>query len=189
MARQLRAFAVTVLALAALGVPAGLVWSALSPRPPYRITEGTASVLADPATQTLIAADGWFATVTGGLGLACGALAWFLSRHQQLAVLLGLCGGSVLASFVTLWTGTTFTFGVIAVEASAEPGVTFVAGPLALTADGVLVSWPLLAVGLFGLLEGMHGYRESPLRTPYGIGSHPPAVDPYRIGDPPPRGD
>jgi hypothetical protein len=188
VARQVRAFAVTVLALAALGVPAGLLWSALSPRPPYRVTDG-ASVLADPATQTLIAADGWFATITGGLGLACGALAWFLSRYQQLAVLLGLCGGGVLASFVTLWTGTTFTLGVVAVEASAAPGVTLVAGPLALTADGVLVSWPLLAVGLFGLLEGMHGYRESPLRAPYGIGSRTPAMDPYRIGDPPPRGD
>ncbi|WP_336209148.1 hypothetical protein [Nonomuraea sp. LPB2021202275-12-8] len=184
MAREVRAFAITVLSLAALGIPAGLLWSALSPRPPYQLTE-KASVLADPSTQTLIAADGWFATITGGLGLACGALAWFLSRRRQLPTLLGLCAGGVLGSFLTLWAGTTFTLGVTTIEASAAPGVTLVAGPLGLTAKGVLVSWPLLAVGLFGLLEGMHGYRESPMRRPYGIDPRAPA-DPYRIGDPPP---
>ncbi|MFG1944522.1 hypothetical protein [Nonomuraea sp. NPDC048826] len=168
MAREVRAFAITALTLAALGLPAGLLWSALSPRPPYRIIDQTPT-LADPSTQALIAADGWFAAVTGGLGLACGALAWFLSRRVQLPVVLGLCLGGMAGAFVALWAGTTFTVGVVAVEASAAPGVTFTPGPLALTAKGVLVSWPLLAVGLFGFLEGMHGYRESPLRKP-----HPP---------------
>ncbi|HLU71900.1 MAG TPA: hypothetical protein VKZ82_06955 [Nonomuraea sp.] len=169
MTREVRAFAITVLSLAALGIPAGLLWSALSPRPPYRLVEETPA-LADPSTQALIAADGWFATITGALGLVCGTLAWFLSRRVQLPVLAGLFLGGVAGAFVTLWAGTSFTVGVVAVEASGVPGITFVAGPLALTAKGVLVSWPLLAVGVFGFLEGMHGYRESPLRRP-----HPPA--------------
>lgn len=168
MTRDIRAFAVTVLVLATLAVPAGLLWSALSPRPPYQAAPGKAPVLADPTTQALIAADGWFATITGVLGLACGAAAWLLSRRRQLPVLVGLCAGGVLAAYLTRWVGSAITVGVVTVEASAAPGTTLVPGPLELTAEGVLVSWPLLAVGVFGLLEGMHGYRESPLRRPYG---------------------
>ncbi|MFG1695680.1 hypothetical protein [Nonomuraea sp. NPDC049309] len=127
------------------------------------------TVLADPTTQALIAADGWFAVITGGLGLVCGGVAWFIARRWMLPVLLGLCAGGVLASFLTLWIGSTFTIGAVTVEAAAAPGVTIVPGALKLTASGVLVCWPLLAVGFFGLLEGMHGYRESPLRHPYGL--------------------
>ncbi|GAA2880414.1 hypothetical protein GCM10020220_083100 [Nonomuraea rubra] len=71
--------------------------------------------------------------------------------------------------FLTWWTGSTFTLGAVVVEAAPSvTGVKIVPGALRLTAQGVLVSWPLLAVGFFGLLEGMHGYRESPLRQPYG---------------------
>ncbi|MFF4191631.1 hypothetical protein [Nonomuraea sp. NPDC001831] len=168
MTREVRAFAVTVLILATLGVAAGLSWSAISPRAPYQVTEH-GLVLADLTTQALIAADGWFAVITGALGLLCGGLAWFAGRRWMLAVLLGLCAGGVVGSFLTLWAGSTFTIGAVAVEAAAEPGVRIVPGALKLTAEGVLVAWPLLAVGLFGLLEGMHGYRESPLRHPYGI--------------------
>ncbi|SEG83650.1 hypothetical protein SAMN05444920_105237 [Nonomuraea solani] len=167
MTREVRAFAVTVLTLAALGLAAGLLWSGLTPRAPYQVTE-QGTVLADPTTQALIAADGWFAVITGGLGLLCGGVAWFSGRRWMLPVLLGLCAGGVLASFLTLWVGSTFTLGAVTVEAAAAPGVKIVPGALKLTASGVLVSWPLLGVGFFGLLEGMHGYRESPLRQPYG---------------------
>ncbi|WP_241563937.1 hypothetical protein [Nonomuraea polychroma] len=150
-----------------MGLGAGLLWSGVSPRAPYQVTE-QGLVLADPSTQALIAADGWFAVITGGLGLLCGGVAWFAGRQWMLAVLLGLCAGGVLAGWLTLWVGSTFTIGAVAVEAAAAPGVTIVPGALRLTASGVLVSWPLVAVGFFGLLEGMHGYRESPLRQPYG---------------------
>ncbi|SEL26484.1 hypothetical protein SAMN05660976_02154 [Nonomuraea pusilla] len=167
MAREVRAFAVTVLILAVLAVPAGLLWSYLSPRAPYQVG-GRGTMLADPTTQALIAADGWYAVITGGLGLACGAVAWAVGRKAMLPVLVGLCGGGVLAAFLTLWLGSTVTIGAVTVEAAASPGTTVVPGALRLTASGVLVCWPLLAVGLFGLLEGMHGYRESPLRHPLG---------------------
>ncbi|MEV2266009.1 hypothetical protein [Nonomuraea africana] len=164
----MRAFAVTVLALAVLGVPAGLVWSLIAPRAPYAIT-GDGPVLADPSTQTLIAADGWYAVVTGVPALACAVVAWNLARTRRLEVLLGLAAGGGIAAFVTLWVGTTFTLGTVTVEAQAiGPGVKVVAGALELTAKGVLVTWPLLAVGLYGTMEAIVAYRESPLRRPYG---------------------
>ncbi len=70
-------------------------------------------MLADPATQALIAADGWFVIITGGLGLACGALGLVLEPPSQLAVLLGLAGGGVLGLVHTLWWWPTFTLGVV----------------------------------------------------------------------------
>ncbi|MCK2220872.1 hypothetical protein MF672_044760 [Actinomadura sp. ATCC 31491] len=169
MAREVRAFAVTVLALAALGIGAGLAWSAVSPRAPYQVGEH-GLVLADLTTQALIAADGWYAVITGGLGLLCGAVGWLAGRRWMLGVLAGLCAGGVAAAALAYWVGSTFTIGAVVVEAAAAPGVKVVPGALTLTANGVAVAWPLLAVGMFGLLEGMHGYRESPLRQPYGEG-------------------
>lgn len=169
MSREVRAFAVTVLALATLGIGAGLLWSAVSPRAPYQVTE-RGLVLADLSTQALIAADGWYAVITGGLGLLCGAAGWFAGRRWMLGVLAGLGVGGSAGAALTYWVGSTFTIGAVTVEAAAVPGVKIVPGALALTANGVAVAWPLLAVGLFGLLEGMHGYRESPLRQPYGEG-------------------
>jgi hypothetical protein len=168
VAREVRAFAVTVLTLAALGAAAGLLWSGIAPRVPLQVTD-QGTLLADPTTQALIAADGWFAVITGGLGLVCGGCAWLAGRRWMLGVLLGLCVGGTAASFLTQWAGSAFTIGSVTVEAAAAaPGAAIVPGALQLTARGVLVSWPLLAVGFFALLEGMHGYRESSLRQPYG---------------------
>ncbi|NRQ40473.1 hypothetical protein HII36_52950, partial [Nonomuraea sp. NN258] len=169
MAREVRAFAVTVLILAALGVIAGLMWSGVAPRAPYALTD-KGPVLADPTTQALISADGWYTVITGGLGLLCGAFAWFAARRRRLLpVLVGLFAGGLLAAFLTYWAGTTITIGAGMVEAAAVPGMKVVPGALRLTASGVLVTWPLVAVGLYGFLEGMHGYRESPLRRPFGL--------------------
>ncbi|WP_327085804.1 hypothetical protein OIE66_26090 [Nonomuraea sp. NBC_01738] len=163
----MRSFAVTVLVIAFLGVLAGLAWSYAAPRAIYAIVDGE-PVLADPSTQALIGADGWFAAITGGLGLACGAVVWFTHRRDQLAVLFGLCAGGIAAAFLTRWIGGAFTLKQVTVEASAS-GLKMVPGELIVTAGGVIVAWPLMAVALFGILEGLHGYRESPLRRPYGI--------------------
>ncbi|PZG18072.1 hypothetical protein C1I98_38480, partial [Spongiactinospora gelatinilytica] len=69
--RELRDFAGTVLVLAVLGVAAGVVWSLVAPRAPYVALDG-GPALADPSTQALVAADGWFAVITGAVGLVVG---------------------------------------------------------------------------------------------------------------------
>ncbi|GGP76930.1 hypothetical protein GCM10010140_00980 [Streptosporangium pseudovulgare] len=166
--RHVRDFAVTVLALAALGVAAGAVWSLLAPRPPYAVT-GQGRVLADPTTQALIAADGWFAVVTGVLGVACGVAGYALSRRRRpVAVVLGLAAGGLLGSHLALAAGRALNLGAADVVGSAPAGVQLVPGPLNLTAHGVLYVWPTLAAGLFFALEAIAGYRDSPLRRPFG---------------------
>jgi hypothetical protein len=170
--RHVRDFAVTVLVLGLLGVVAGVLWSLLAPRPPYVMT-GQGPLLADPSTQTLIAADGWFAAVTGTIGLACGAVGYSLSRRARpLAVVAGLAGGGLLGGYLTLLVGRTVNLGPATVAASGK-AVALVPGPLGLTAYGVMCAWPLLAVGLFFALEAIAGYRDSPLRRPFG------GQDPY----------
>ncbi|MBG0817413.1 hypothetical protein [Planomonospora sp. ID82291] len=165
--RHARDFAVTVLILAALGVVAGVLWSILAPRPPYVVT-GQGPVLADPSTQALIAADGWFAVVTGACGLVCGAAGYSLSRRgRPLAVVLGLAAGGLLAGHLATVVGGAVNLGAVHVAASGR-NLPVVAGPLELTARGVLVAWPMLAAGLFAALEGLAGYRDSPLRRPFG---------------------
>ena len=149
--RQLRAFAAWTLALAVLGAPVGLIWSALAPRARYVATDDGLR-LADPTTQALIAADGWFALLTAVAGALCGAVAQAVAR-RRVAALLGLAAGGLAAAGAAFLTGT----------AGGD-------GPnrLTLTAPGVLLGWPLLAVIVFGALEAAAAYRDSPLRRPYG---------------------
>jgi hypothetical protein len=170
--RNARDFAVTVLALGLAGVIAGVLWSLAAPRPPYVMTK-QGPLLADPTTQTLIAADGWFVIIAGALGLACGAIGYSLSRRgRPLAVVLGLAAGGLLGSYIALVVGQAVNLGAPTVTASGA-STSLIAGPLNLTAQGALLAWPVLAVGLFFALESVAGYRDSPLRRPFG------GEDPY----------
>lgn len=167
MVRAVRDFVITVLAIAVAGVLAGLLWSLAAPRPPYVVTK-QGPLLADPSTQALIAADGWFAVITGALGLACGALGYAVSRNgRPVPVVVGLAAGGLLGAHLALLVGQAVNLGAASVTASGA-SASLVAGPLELTARGVLYAWPTLAAGLFFGLEAVAGYRESPLRRPFG---------------------
>ncbi|WP_248964861.1 hypothetical protein [Sphaerisporangium perillae] len=175
--RHLRDFGLTVVVLALMGVAAGFLWSALAPRTPYLITK-SGPQLTDPTTQSLIAADGWFAVITGVAGLACGIAAYLLARGgRPLALLAGLAVGGLLAGFLSLTVGTSVGGSMVQAAAPGSAGVGATVNVLAITARGVLLSWPLVAVAVFGIIESVDGYRESPLRKPYAgeggdIGGH-----------------
>ncbi|MEV4747164.1 hypothetical protein ACFQVD_16800 [Streptosporangium amethystogenes subsp. fukuiense] len=165
--RAVRDFVITVLVLALAGAGAGILWSLAAPRPPYVMT-GKGPLLADPSTQALIAADGWFAVITGVLGLVCGVIGYGVSRGgRPLPVVVGLAAGGLLGAHLTLLVGEAANLGAVSVVASGS-SVPLVPGPLALTARGVLYAWPTLAAGAFFVLEGVAGYRDSPLRHPFG---------------------
>ncbi|MFC7383856.1 hypothetical protein [Sphaerisporangium rhizosphaerae] len=188
--RQARDFGLTVVVLALLGIAAGFLWSALAPRTPYVVTK-TGPVLADPTTQSLIAADGWFAVITGGAGLACGIVAYLVARKgRPLALLAGLAAGGMLGGWLALSVGTSIGGSII--QAAAVPGSASVGATvnvLSVTARGVLLAWPLVAVAVFGIIESVDGYRESPLRQPYAGELH--AGEPYAFPQdarPPPQG-
>ncbi|GII76880.1 hypothetical protein Sru01_18620 [Sphaerisporangium rufum] len=175
--RRLRDFALTVVVLAVAGLGAGLVWSAVAPRTPYVVTR-SGPRLADPTTQTLIAADGWFAVITAAAGLACGVVCYVLARTGRgspVALLPGLTAGGLLGGWLALVVGSSFGGPAVQAAAPAAAGVGSTVEVLSITARGVLLSWPLVAVVMFGVLASVEGYRESPLRRPYAGEPGPPA--------------
>jgi hypothetical protein len=99
---DLRSSARLVLALAAAGVLAGLLWWWLAPRADFRITDTGPVVIGNPPEELLVADDTVLALVLTGFGLVAGAAAWFLRRRRGVATLLALAvGASVMA--VVAW--------------------------------------------------------------------------------------
>jgi hypothetical protein len=140
---DLATLAITVVVLALLGVAAGFAWSAVAPVTQYARTEIGLQV-ADPESQSLIAADGWFAVITGGLGLVTGVVAYLLAWRRSIGALAGLTAGGLLGAFIAFLVGR-----------SSEG--TF---QLGLTAYGVLLAWPFFATGIFWAIEFVLSYRD-----------------------------
>lgn len=155
MAGHIRIGVLATLAIAVLGVPAGLLWAAVAPRTAYVVVHG-APLLADPETQTLIAADGWFAALTAAAGLLCGVAAYVLAgRLGEPGPLGGLAAGAVAGAVVAWRVGHLAGLSHYRhVLATARDGAT-VHAALDLHAAGVIVAWPLVAVVVFGLLEAL----------------------------------
>ena len=141
-----------------LGAPAGLVWKAVSPRPEFVLTR-QGPVFATPEPHAVIAADGWFAVITAVAGLLCGGVAYVLVRPRlraqahEVAVLLGLAVGGLLASSITWYVGSRVS-GLVQFreQVRSAPSGTHVTGPLQLHAVGLVVVWSLLAVLVFAIL-------------------------------------
>ncbi len=154
--RRISYFVKTVLVLLVLGAVAGLAWSYFAPRTHYLLADGQ-WLVADPNTQTLIAADGWFAVITGALGLLCGLAGYRLAEERAIEVVSGLAAGGVAAALVAYLVGSSV--GGAAIQAAAAGGYS-TRDTLGLTAYGVLVFWPVVAAGTFWALEFAVTYRE-----------------------------
>ncbi|WP_433347853.1 hypothetical protein ACQP25_31625 [Microtetraspora malaysiensis] len=168
---ELTTFAVTVLALTAFGVAAGFGWSAIAPTSRFFLTE-SGPFPADAESQTLIAADGWFAVVTGVVGLVSGVVAYFLARGRApVGAVLGLAGGGLLGAYVASQVGSTAVGTTI--QAAGPTGLR-TSDSLGLTAHGVLLIWALLAAGVFWVLEFVLSYREGAAEDPVQADAGPP---------------
>ncbi|MEE6260673.1 DUF2567 domain-containing protein [Plantactinospora sonchi] len=90
-----------LLVLVLLGLPFGLLWSAVSPGVPVVQTENGA-ILAEPSPEGFIAADGWFTLLGFGLGVLVTIAVWVLLRRYRgplgmLVVVLGMLGAALVA--------------------------------------------------------------------------------------------
>lgn len=153
---------VVVAASLAGGLLVGLVWWLVTPLTELeKRATGVFSVGGDP--ETSIAADGWFAVIGLVAGVAAALLAATLFRASRLGALLGLTVGGLLGSVVA------WRFGVLlgpesASEsaAGAKVGDRF-AGPLELSAIGVLLAWPTAAViAYFAAVAGVESAAPKP---------------------------
>jgi hypothetical protein len=97
----LAAGAIVTLVTALLGVPLGLLWTALAPSIPVIKVEGGA-VAAQPQPEEFVAADGWFSLLGLGFGVLMAIVVWLIVRRYRgpvglVAVGLGAIGASVVA--------------------------------------------------------------------------------------------
>ena len=104
--RTLAVGALTALAVAALGVPLGLLWSWLSPTVPVGRSAQGEIVVTDPSPEQFVAADGWFTLLGLGFGVAAAIAAWLILRRDRgPALLLGVVVGALGAAGVAWQVG------------------------------------------------------------------------------------
>ncbi|MFD0804050.1 hypothetical protein ACFQZU_22420, partial [Streptomonospora algeriensis] len=151
---------------AALGVPLGLLWWLLAPRP--RVTVGRdGMVLPFPVSEADFAVDGYFALIMMAAGLVCGYTVYMIQYRLaardgadlRMACLLGMAAGSLLGALAAWQVGVLLDAGEFrrAVEA-ASPG-TVVRSGLRLQALSALMAWPFIAVLQYGLFDAVSLWR------------------------------
>lgn len=89
-------------ALAALGVPLGLLWAAVAPDTPV-VKAAAGAVYAEPQPEQPIAADGWFSLLGLGFGVLAALAVWFLLRRRRGPVGLGTAVLGAFAAAVVAW--------------------------------------------------------------------------------------
>jgi hypothetical protein len=108
-AAELRFSALLIVALALLGLLIGFWWAEVAPRVTLTVFEVGKAAQNNEVAESLIAADGWFALIGAGLGLATGALAWTVRPARGvlllLALVVGSFGGAVVAWRFGVWLG------------------------------------------------------------------------------------
>ena len=98
------AFGVTVAGLVLLGAPAGLLWSAVSPRLTVQLTAAGPST-GNVEGKAFVGADGSFVVVVLFVGLLSGLLAWRYGRRGGPATVLALLVGGLLAAKIAAVVG------------------------------------------------------------------------------------
>jgi hypothetical protein len=105
---RVRRMALVMLAIAAgvavLGVPLGLLWTAVAPDVPVVVTGG-GPFYGEAQPEQVIAADGWFAILSLPVGLLGAIGGWLFARPARglpglVAVILGAVGTGLLAWWV-----------------------------------------------------------------------------------------
>jgi hypothetical protein len=149
----LRTCAVTTAIIALLGIPAGLLWTEISPKVTYIVIQGQA-VLAEPEGQGPIAVDGRFALIALVAGLACGAVASLAGgRGNDLPLLFGLAAGGLAASLLAWRLGHQIGLDGFQRAVRRAPDGRMLTGAAQLRATGIVVFWPAVSVAAYGLLE------------------------------------
>lgn len=100
----LRALAVVV-GCVLLGAPVGLLWSAVSPRVQFTITETGINIEGAETNEAFMGADGSYVLILFAVGLGCGLLAWLLARRSGPWTVVALAVGGTLAALVAARVG------------------------------------------------------------------------------------
>jgi hypothetical protein len=149
-----------------LGVAAGLIWAAVTPRAVLQeVGHGEAQVV-NAESSAFIAADGWFCLIVALGGLITGLAGYrLLVRRAGWIAVAGLVLGAVAAVLLALWTGENIGLGTYHhLLAASSPG-TFFRASLSLGSKSALVFWPGLT-SLVILLAEYGGRRPDEVYAP-----------------------
>lgn len=145
---DVRTAATIVATLIGVGLVVGVLWWWVAPQPAYRVAEDGLYFVSDQP-QEYVAADGWFAVLTGIVGLCAGIVVWSRCARAGLGAVAGLALGGLA--------GAAATAGVGLLLGRADPFAgalgTVVLGPLEIRAWGVLLVEAGLAVAVWLLLD------------------------------------
>jgi hypothetical protein len=141
---DLRSSGLLVLALAAVGLPAGVLWWLLAPRADYEVTADGPVAIGRPSAELLVADDAVFVLVVAVVGFACGAAAWWLRRRRGVATVVALSLGTAAGAALAWQVGEVLGAGPSRAEL-ADVGTT-------VTTALTLASLPAIAVAPFAAL-------------------------------------
>jgi Protein of unknown function (DUF2567) len=134
-----------IVALAAIGLPIGWLWQAISPHTVGVVLNDHAIIPAQ--TEALIASDAWFALLTGAVGGMAAVLSWLRADWRgptmSAALAIGGLAGSLIASWVGQLTGGGRSGGALHEQITLQ---------IAVRAHALLAVEPLIAVWLICLL-------------------------------------
>jgi hypothetical protein len=167
--RALLTAVLIVVGSAAIGLAAGMIWSAVAPRVQYQVytLHPPTAYATNPETSAFIAADGWYCVIALVGGALIGFLTYlFAVRRYGPYAMTGAVIGSVAAAFVTEWVGhqASGAVGFNAVLAASKPGA-YLYAPISLGSHGALAFWPLAAGGIaggIGLVTMLRERRQAP---------------------------
>ncbi|HUK71540.1 MAG TPA: hypothetical protein VLW50_22705 [Streptosporangiaceae bacterium] len=184
--RRLAVLAFVTAAVAPLGVPAGFIWAAITPRVAVIVTGHGAADVINPETKAFIAADGWFCVIGVIGGLIVGVAGYLMAVRRNGAVAAaGLILGGLAASLVEWWIGASIGHSSFRGALLVSHQGAVLHAPLVLRAHAALVFWPLttaLVVGVAELLSGQR-HRSPPDHalpsTTQHAGAAPPPAESY----------
>lgn len=157
-------------------MPTGVGWWLLAPLPQL-VRRADGVVPAGPA-EAAVAADGWFAVCAAVAGALAGIVVAVAVRRDRLAGLAGLTVGGALGAVLAWQLGMLLGPGPVADAAARVSAGDRFAGPLRLSALGVLLMWPMTAAVLF--FAGVAGLDHAPSAGPGNRGRHR-AGDPHQV--------
>lgn len=146
-AQDLRAGAVVVGVLAAVGALLGVVWQWWSPPGPLGFVVAAGAIQPDE-TEAFVAADGRFAVLCGAVGLVAGFVVWRRRGLRGPVAVLSLALGGLVGALLTLGVGHLLAGG----SAEGAPNTLLRELPLTVHMRGLLLLEAGLAVLVYIVL-------------------------------------
>ncbi|HMG29261.1 MAG TPA: hypothetical protein VK585_03970 [Jiangellaceae bacterium] len=140
-----RVVAETALVSLALGLVAGLVWWLVAPEVLVGVRDGSPVLIAAEA-RSLFGVDASFAGIGAVAGLLVGAAMFTRHRGHPTAMLAGLVLAGAAGSWVAWQVGSALGPGPLDARVDGAADGATLAIPLDLSATGVVLSWPIMAV-------------------------------------------